>query len=274
MDDITVTIEDLLLKQSSRGIEKARSGLPRGYCRRAAQLIIDNPGTVLIGSGFWVAGTYETDGPIGALALFQVLEKLNYRPIFVCAPPLYHVLKNDWTACEFPIRDQTESQAIARALLNKLNPSLIISIERPGIAADGKYYNMRREDITNHIARLDNLMEWCQCPTIGIGDGGNEIGMGNVLPWLKDLDIIPSITRVDELVIARVSNWGVYGILAEMSRLIHQDLLTEFDPVQIAQYLVNHGSVDGITRQSSLTEDGLPLTVGLDIIHSLRRLIQ
>ena len=34
-------------------------------------------------------------------------------------------------------------------------PGLVISIERPGMAADGRYYNMSGEDIT-HTAALQN----------------------------------------------------------------------------------------------------------------------
>ena len=81
------------------------------------------------------------------------------------------------------------------------------------------------------------------------------------------------MTPCDELVIATVSNWGVYGIIAAMSRELHQDLFSLFDPVEIVQYLVDHGAVDGKTGAAECTEDGFPLTVGLSIIAQLRELV-
>ncbi len=50
-----------------------------------------------------------------------------------------------------------------------------------------------------NTARLDYLFEH-GIPSVGIGDGGNEIGMGNLA------EVIPG---VDRLVLASVSNWGV-----------------------------------------------------------------
>jgi hypothetical protein len=72
------------------------------------------------------------------------------------------------------------------------------------------------------------------------------------------------------LVIATVSNWGVYGIIAAMSRELHQDLFSLFDPVEIVRHLVDRGAVDGKTGVAECTEDGFALTVGLTIIERLR----
>ena len=149
---------------------------------------------------------------------------------------------------------------------------MIVSIERPGVAKDGRYYNMRGKDISDFLAKFDLFFELCDCPTIGVGDGGNEIGMGNLLAELAKLPIIPSVTPCDELVIATVSNWGVYGIIAAMSRELHEDLFSLFDPVEIVRYLVDRGAVDGKTGAAECTEDGFPLAVGLSIIAQLREL--
>ena len=54
----------------------------------------------------------------------------------------------------------------------------MISIECPGLAADGRYYNMRGEDITARCSFFDPFVTGANCATIAIGDGGNEIGMG------------------------------------------------------------------------------------------------
>jgi hypothetical protein len=127
------------------------------------------------------------------------------------------------------------------------------------------YYNMRGKDISDALAKFDLFFKLCDCPTIAVGDGGNEIGMGNILAELGRLPIVPSVTPCDGLVIATVSNWGVYGIIAAMTAK-SADLFSLFDPVGIVQYLVDRGAVDGKTGAADCTEDGFPLAVGLSII--------
>jgi hypothetical protein len=231
-----------------------------------------NPGRVLIGTGFPVGGSFETDGPIGAIALYRVLERLGYEPIFGCAPPISKVLGDGFRTLEVPILTWTATGAVVDKALADIRPSLIVSIERPGVAKDGRYYNMRGRDISDFLAKFDLFFNRCECRTIAVGDGGNEIGMGNVYSEVSKLDIIPSVTTCDELVIATVSNWGVYGIIAAMSCELHQDLFRLFDVAEIVRHLVDRGAVDGKTGYAECTEDGFPLAAGLAIIERLRKL--
>ena len=157
--------------------------------------------------------------------------------------------------------------------LSELEPRLIVSIERPGVTADGRYYKMHKQDISVLTAKFDLLLQESHCPSIAFGDGGNEIGMGNVREALAPLDIIPAITTCDELVIASVSNWGVYGVIAALCRLINRDLFQVFDPRTIADYLVDNGCVDGVTTRRESSEDGFPISVGLGIIDQLRDVV-
>jgi hypothetical protein len=266
-------IEDLILSHGSRGMDRMRGAVPAGYCGRAAKRILENRGRVLIGTGFPVGGSFETDGPIGAIALYRVLEGLGHEPIFGCAPPISQVLAGDFRTLEIPILGWEATRPMVESALADLRPSVIVSIERPGVAEDGRYYNMRGRDISDFLAKFDLFFELCECPTIGVGDGGNEIGMGNIIADLSLLPITPSVTRCDELVIATVSNWGVYGIIAAMSRDLHQDLFSLFEPAEIVRYLVDRGAVDGKTGVAECTEDGFPLAVGLSIISQLRDLM-
>ena len=244
----------------------------RATALRAAKLILANKGRVLIGTGFPVGGSFETDGPIGAIALYRVLERLGYEPIFGCAPPISQVLAGHFRTLEVPILSWEATRPMVESALADIRPSVIVSIERPGVAKDGRYYNMRGTDISDFLAKFDLFFDLCNCPTIGVGDGGNEIGMGNIVTELAQLAIVPAVTRCDELVIATVSNWGVYGIIAAMNRELRQDLFRLFDPVEIVRHLVDRGAVDGKTGVSECTEDGFPLTVGLSIIERLRAL--
>jgi hypothetical protein len=263
-------IEDIILSHSARGMDLMRHAIPGGYCARAAKLILENKGRVLIGTGFPVGASFETDGPIGAIALYRVLERLGHEPVFGCAPPISRVLAGDFRTLEVPILSWEATVPVVESALADLRPALLVSIERPGVARDGHYYNMRGKDISDALAKFDLFFNLCDCPTIAVGDGGNEIGMGNLLAELDRLPIVPSVTRCDELVIATVSNWGVYGIVAAMSRELHQDLFNCFDPMGIVRYLVDRGAVDGKTGCAECSEDGFPLAVGLGIIERLR----
>jgi hypothetical protein len=265
-------IEDIILSYSARGMDRVRSALPADYCSRAARMIMENRGRVLIGTGFPVGGSFETDGPIGAIALYRVLEQLGYEPIFGCAPPISKVLGDGFRTLEIPILTWQATVAVVDRALADLRPSLIVSIERPGVAKDGRYYNMRGQDISDALAKFDLFFNRCECATIAVGDGGNEIGMGNIYDEVSRLEITPSVTTCDELVIAAVSNWGVYGMIAAMSRELRRDLLRLFDPVEIVRHLVDRGAVDGKTGYAECSEDGFPLAVGLTIIERLREL--
>lgn len=273
MKKLTETIEEIILQHGTRGMDRLRNHLKAGYCARAARFILANRGTVLIGTGFPVAGSFESDGPIGAIALYKVLVDLGYQPIFVCAPPLSKIMSRGFDTYEIPILSRDQSRKVVRKALKKLNPSIVVAVERPGITDNGRYYNMHGQDISAFTAKFDLFFDYAKCPRIAFGDGGNEIGMGNVREALTDMSVIPSVTSCDELVISTVSNWGVYGVIALMSHQLKQDLFDLFQPDAIAGYLLANGSVDGVTSRQELSEDGFPISVGVDIISQLRSLI-
>ena len=273
MNNLSEKIEKIILQHGERGMDRLQENMKPGYCRRAAQMILDNKGVVIIGTGFPVSGSFESDGPISAISLYRVLTHLDYKPVFVCAPPISKILSNRYTTYELPLVSWDESRPVIKKALSDLNPSLIISIERPGVAADGRYYNMNRQNITEFTAKFDLFFQECQCPCIAFGDGGNEIGMGNVIKALSKLDIIPSVTTCDELIIASVSNWGVYGVMAALCDLLKRDLFDLIDPETTANYLVANGCVDGVTNRKEASEDGFPIQVSKSIIQQLRDIV-
>ena len=85
-------IEDLLVARNPRGMKTVQKALEPGYYRRAARLMRGVKGTVLIGTGFPVVDTFETDGPVGAIALYDAFESLGAHPIIVCGAPLSQAL--------------------------------------------------------------------------------------------------------------------------------------------------------------------------------------
>lgn len=270
---LSQAIEDLLVSRNLRGMQTVQPALTPGYYARAAHLLSQTSGTILIGTGFPVVDTFETDGPVGAIALYNMLEARGNKPVLVCGAPLSNKLAADFRVEALPIGAAALTISEVQARLGRLQPELIISIERPGQAADGCYYNMRGEDISPRTACFDDFLKQANCPTIAIGDGGNEIGMGNISQALQVLDIMPAATTCDELLIADVSNWGALGLIAMLSWHETKDGLKHIDPMAILQYLSSHGSVDGVTRQNELTEDGLPASDGIALIGQLQELI-
>ena len=273
MNFLSQRVESLILQHDTRGTGRLRQHLETGYCQRAARLLQANKGAVIIGTGFPVAGSFESDGPIGAIALYQVLQHLDFDPVLVCAPPISSVLSRGYLTYEIPIEPWEQSVGTIKRAIKELGPSLVVSIERPGVTADGCYYNMHGKDITAATAKFDLFLLHSNCPSLAFGDGGNEIGMGNVSAALKELGINPSVSACDELVISSVSNWGVYGVIAMLSRELGRDLFTCIDTEAIARYLLANGCLDGVTSRSDLSEDGFPIEIGIAIIQELRDLV-
>ncbi|MEZ5572645.1 MAG: DUF4392 domain-containing protein [Halioglobus sp.] len=269
---LSQNIEQLLVARNLRDMQLARSALQPGYYLRAARLLYQCTGTVLIGTGFPVSRSFETDGPVGAMALYQSLSALGAHPIIACGAPLSQALSSEYRVLELKARDMQSARTEANEQLQTLQPQIVIAIEHPGLAADGRYYNMRREDITARCSFFDPFITQARCPTIAIGDGGNEIGMGNIVEALSALNISTSITRCDELLVSDVSNWGSYGLIAFLALWAQRDLLAEISPINLLNYLSARGSVDGVTRANTLTEDGLQAREGLQVIAQLRGL--
>ena len=269
---LSIAIEELLVARNPRHMQAARAALEPGYYLRAAQFLQGIRETVIIGTGFPVTSTFETDGPVGAIALYDTLEALGAKPILACGPPLSDCLKDDYKVLELTAGDLDTAAKQTQEYLQRLQPTAIVSIERPGLASDGRYYNMRGEDITERCAFFDPFLEQASCPTIAIGDGGNEIGMGNIAKAIGELDINAAVTGCDELLVADVSNWGAYGLIALLAKWSGRDLLAQVYPVEILDYLSARGSVDGVTRENTLTEDGLEAEEGLRVIQALRML--
>lgn len=257
---LSADIEQMMVRQNLRGMATLSAHLPTGSYLRVAQLMVGCKGLVLIGTGFPVGDSFETDGPVGALVLYKVLEKLGATPLLCCGEPLFSALRDDYSCLQLPV-NSTDAAAFADEFLQQHHPELIISIERPGLAADGRYYNMRGQDISARCANFDVFFQQACCPAIAIGDGGNEIGMGKLYQAVSQLAITPSVTGSDELLLADVSNWAAYGVLALVSKLKDAETgcgwLLECQPKELLAYLVERGAVDGVTGLASLTEDSL-----------------
>ena len=228
-----MTLEELILSQDKRGISKIRNSLTRDFCFDAANFTLANPGKVIITTGFYIlsAGAAETDGPPGAIAIGNALEQIGYEVVYVTDNYCYQMMKAISTetsrVIEFPIETLAASREIASKILETENPDLLISIERCAPATDGLYRNMRDMDITSNTAKIDLLFEK-HYASVGIGDGGNEIGLGNLYSEVEastELVGFPANTKTTKLIISSVSNWGGYGLVAAISILKGKNLV-------------------------------------------------
>lgn len=276
------SIESVILSNDKRGVSEISHHLAPNFCETAARFALANRGHALIATGFYIASAKaaETDGPPGAIAIGNALKHLGFSVTYVSdlhlSPVLSDFAGKDSRIIDFPITNHANSKTFAENLISQERPDLLISVERCGPTADNAYLNMRGLDISNHTARVDCLFQ-SSVPSIGIGDGGNEIGMGSlaeVIPLIKTLPPEPCITNTDELILASVSNWGAYGLVAALSNETGENLLPSvIIDRKLIESLVHNGLVDGTTGQGTYKVDGFTLEENSQVLIALTRLI-
>lgn len=257
----------------------------------------------------------ETDGPPGTFFLASILQSLGAQVALVCDDMSRQALEAGSEFLQLPndrlhICPSGPAQFVERwatEFFDGTSYSHLIAVERPGpshtlasasqgnaaLAAEfaaaappsdcNRCHNMRGRDISEYTAPAHRLFELAQRPdrsitTIGIGDGGNEIGFGAV-PWKRLRDALASdvgariACRVpaDHLLIAGTSDWGAYvlGVALAVAAGRH-DLITPA-VVDRQHDLLRHlvkttRIVDGVTRRREATVDGLPLEVYLGLL--------
>lgn len=267
----------LALDPGGRGI--AAFFQPGGALRAARALT--RARTVLIVTGFIVAdGMPETDGPPGAAVLGRALRRCGARVRYTSDPATLPSLTAALETLGEPphVFAYPDTPGAAAAVLAREQPTHLVAIERPGRGRGGDYLNARGVSVKDWNRPLDEMFLLAQraaktrprtaravhtpLATIGIGDGGNEIGMGRVRARLARegplMARIASVVSVDHLVVAGVSNWGAYGLVAHLARLTGQPLLhTPDDERRLITACVDAGAVDGITRRRERTVDGM-----------------
>jgi hypothetical protein len=211
---------------------------------------------------------YESDGPLGAIFLARALRGLRISCTLATDPGGMNALRSGWRAvgldreriCELPEKADRSSLA-----------THYIFIERVGPGRDGLCRTMRGRDVTEQTRPAHLLIDECDqedpIPTIGIGDGGNEIGMGKVphetiVKNIPNGDLIHCRVPTDHLIVVGVSNWGAYALAAGVYVLCGVKPSSDlFDPDrehEILEVMVREGPlVDGVTGKQTATVDGL-----------------
>ena len=119
--------------------------------------------------------------------------------------------------------------------------------------------------------------------TIGIADGGNEIGCGGI-PWSElgravtrgPAELTACRIATDHLILAGISNWGAYGLAAAVAALNGRGAALvawprELESQIIQSMVADAGAVDGTTKRNEPTIDGVSLESYLDLFDEIRR---
>lgn len=158
-------------------------------------------------------------------------------------------------------------------------------------ACRDRCHNMRGDVIDGHTADMHRLFDELpayrpQAKTIGIGDGGNEIGMGTVL-WEqleRRLDgpqsgRVPCRIPTDWTIVAGTSDWGAYALAAAVVVQKNRvDVLREWDREhqrRVLHHMVENGpAIDGVTGRREPTVDGLPFLTYIQPWEGIRGLLE
>jgi len=275
----------------------------------AAQKIMEvvrSGDNVLITTGFRVLPqrVQETDGPLGAVSLAKAFQMaFSAKPILLVEEQSKDILtailnsvgmsttgaERSASVLSFPL-ELKDAVGEAKRFFDVYEPSLVLAIEKAGRNSKGEYHTMRGLNISPFHAKVEPLFEEAQkrsVLTIGIGDGGNEIGMGNIkdaveahVPYSRLCQCpckggIAADSNVDVLVASAISNWGAYGIEACLAFLTNKPecLHTSQQEESMLKAAVVAGAIDGVTNRAESSVDSAPLHLHLSLISMLKALV-
>lgn len=285
---------------------------------KAAQLLRDRvkPGdVVLIATGCSNPVNLpngETDGPPGAAVLARMIRVgLDAHPIILVEPesaeamaatcraiglgPRYDLelaRVAPWSVTihtSFPTNPE-EAKEIAPRLLEQWRPAALIATEKLGPNRLGIVHGatgLPYREIDRAAVEYLFLAAQGQIPTIGVGDNGNEIGMGLIEEAVRQYkpygDVcacecgngLATTIATDVLVTAAISNYGCYGIAACLAALLGDPTLvhTGGEELEMLQAMQRHNVADGNTGAFTPTLDGTPTSVQESMVKIMRWMV-
>lgn len=213
----------------------------------------------------------EVDGPIGAAALANALTELGRQADVIVPKEMVHVaeaVRNGMRA-DFKVVADTDAKAHSY--------DAAITVEKLGRNRKGVFHSIFGAVLDDQVPLGDEFIDELNRSgklTIGIGDGGNEIGFGaifdearKVVPRGADCgcpchDGLVTSTATKIVYPASVSNFGAYAIASALGVLEERPLLLA-SPERIAAAVeasVTNGCLDGGTFEPGrLADDGIPI---------------
>ena len=261
---------------SDRGGRKV-SSLFRPEFLGEALALLENSSRVGVVTGFFVPAAMapETDGPGGAVMVARALAQGGREVGLFTDPRCGAVL----AACSGAVGGPEVAEVSGSGEILAFDPDLLVFVERLGRAADGRYYNMRMEDISDHTAPLDGAALWGRgLKVLAVGDGGNEAGMGvfraELARMLPRYAPCLSVVGADAALPVDVSVWGGYAL---------ESLLRGEDGAWVGprrgeigrmlKAMVSAGAVDGVTLLPKPTVDGFGAEDHEAVTEALREMV-
>lgn len=276
---------------------RVEGGIP---CLKAAESLVkavrpkDN---VIIGTGFTIAKAQrgETDGPPGAAVLAKQLEAMDVHTTIMTDP---HNVEMVESVCRevkagncgvepFP-PERGRALEETQTILKDFCPSALIAIERPGWNRKQVYHTLSGVDISRHCSPLDILFEEAfkrGVLTVGIGDGGNEIGMGRIRESVEEFipngrtckcpcgGGIAAVTETSHVLVGGTSNLASYALTASYALLTNSSYTHDgAEEAKLIHAAFEAGAVDGITGAHTPSVDTIPVEINsrlADVINSL-----
>jgi hypothetical protein len=224
----------------------------------------------------------ETDGVVSAALIARTVDSVfKARPVIFCEEECIPIatacgtaaglratddfkssLYSSETVTILPFtKDASHAPVEADKLLDKMKPKAAISIERPGRNEKGQYHTANGLRITDFVAKLDDLFDGVSRRgglTIGIGDLGNELGMGSLKDATKQLILygekcqcgcgagIGASVPAEAVVFGAVSDDVAYAFLACLSYLLSQPEVLQSEMMQkVLEAACINGAIDG-----------------------------
>jgi hypothetical protein len=248
----------------------------------------------------------EVDGLLGTAALARVLVLGRHANVVILTEA--RVEEPIRAACEAAglnfVMDGTEMANSVRFLpmpigddacreqaeeLLAAEPSAVIAIEKLSPNDKGVIHGVTGISYHDVHANPKYLVDGARAQgilTVGIGDGGNEVGFGVIEDTVGA--VMPNgavcqcgcgggsaaAVATDVLVVAAISNWGAYGVSAMLCWLLEtpEHLVSDADVDRMLRAVVRAGAFDGCFARPVLCDDGVPLEVHmgfLKMLHSI-----
>lgn len=219
---------------------KAQNDEPLTYL--AAKTFLENVkpgGAVVLSAGLMIAPFMreEVDGAMGIAGLARALvvgagavpiimtEDTNLkrmevliRSVGLDPQPLEIALTTPYkVALEVLPRDVREAKAACDRIHEIAKPSVLLVSEKMGPSDIGIYRTGPGFDLSAIAGKTQQLVDSFRdrgLLTIGVGDGGNEVGMGRIKDTVREVFSGDSASALvtDVLVVAATGNLGCYGI--------------------------------------------------------------
>ncbi|MFD5224407.1 glutamate cyclase domain-containing protein [Microbacterium sp. NPDC058342] len=263
---------------------------------------------ILTGSGYPPAMPKgENDGPPGGAHLAHALFRgLGAVPVFVCEArhvdpivassqaaglmihPFEHAKGVGLGASIAAIPDGADVDTWITDVLDEYDPKAIISIEKVGPGENGHLHGITGQPATDggamwgftDISGLVTQARERGVLSIGVGDGGNEIGFANLSEEVAAVAphgaAICCTVGVDILFPATCSNWGAYAIEAVLAADLGRPELMHTPQMEqrVLQACLDAGGVEAVDCSTKFLLDGFSGTASMALVELLGELVR